>query len=266
MKVTDFINSKSIAKHLDGLHYDFNAAEAAFIVWQSKCSMRKKYAAWQDIIDCFPDMPVSSRRWGIERDEPSFIALLKNYVFLRRKRKPFPYGVDMFEGMWFAFPTPFKVGDIVYQGNRFVYDGDEIPEPFVLLDIASWGEKELRQNGCRDEKHMANMQRLLEHHIAEGDVTDMLSAGYFANDIGSVYREHTLCGTYLDLEYYTDPLPPEKQILTAVSNYVNKKIDIATLANAYVLHTDLSRIAHIKKHTGCAYLDNQLALTGVKWK
>lgn len=264
MKVTDFINSKSIAQYLDGLNYQFNAAEAAFIVWQSKCSMRKKYAAWQEIIDSFPDMPASARRWGIERAEPSFIAVLKNYLFLRRNRKPFPDGVDMFEGMWFSFPTPFKVGDIIYQGNPFVYSGEQEAEPFVLLDIANWGEKELRENGCRDEKHIEHMQHLLELHKVAGDITDMLSAGYFADEHGRVYREHTLCGTYLDLEYYSEDLSPEKQILTAVSNYVNKKIDIATLANAYILHTDLSRIAYIKIHTGCAYLDEQLKLAGLK--
>lgn len=263
MKVTDFINSKSIAQYLDGLNYQFNAAEAAFIVWQSKCSMRKKYAAWQEIIDSFPDMPLEKRRWGFVKDEPSLLAFLKNYIQLRKSRKAFLNDCDPFEGLWFRFPMPFKVGDIVYQGNERVYRGDERKEPFVLLDIASWGEEELRKNGYTDE-NIADSEHLLRHHIVEGDITDMLSAGYFADEHGRVYREHTLCGTYLDLEYYSENLTPEKQILTAVSNYVNKKIDIATLANAYILHTDLSRIAYIKIHTGCAYFDEQLKLAGLK--
>ena len=92
----------------------------------------------------------------------------------------------------------------------------------------------------------------------------MLSAGYFVDEFGRVYREHTLSGTYLDLEYYDEPLTGEKRILIALSNYVRKKIDLAMLANAYRIIMGETRIEHIKKYTGCAYLDEQLKSAG--WK
>lgn len=264
MKVTDFINSKSIAQYLDGLNYQFNAAEAAFIVWQSKHSMRKKYKAWEEIVETYPDMPFEKRNWGIEKDEPSFLAILKNYIQLRKGRKAFPYNCDPFEGMWFQFPTPFKVGDIVYQGNRFVYSGEEDREPFVLLDMASWGEKELRKNGYTDEDRIQRLEGLVRRHLKEGDITDMLSAGYFVDGYGRMFREHTLCRTYLDLEYYDGELSGVERFLTALSNYVQKKIDIAMLANAYRIITDETRVEYIKKYTGCAYFDEQLKLAGLK--
>lgn len=261
MKITDFINSKSIAKYLDDIQYKFNAVEAAYIVWQSKLSMRKKYAAWEEIIATFSDMPLKKRRWGFEQDEPSFLAFLRRFIDARKSGDKI-WDHEPFEGLWFQIPTPFKAGDIVYQGNESVYEGKEKKEPFVLLDIASWGEKELRENGCTDEKYIANCERLIKHHMEEGDDTDMLSAGYFIDDFGRMYREHTIFGTYLDLEYYDEELTGERRFLIALSNFVKKKIDIATLANAYKITMDETRLEYIKEHTGCAYLDEQKRLAG----
>lgn len=99
MKIVDFINSKSIAKYLADINYQFNAAEAAFIVWQSKCSLRKKYAAWSIIIETYPDMPLKQRRFGIEKDELSFLAFLNDYIQARKTRNAFKYKCDPFESM-----------------------------------------------------------------------------------------------------------------------------------------------------------------------
>ena len=78
---------------------------------------------------------------GFESDEPRFLEFLKNCVQLRKGRKPFPNGYDPFEGLWLKLPTPFKVGDIVYQGNARIDCGKERKEAFVLLNMANWGEE-----------------------------------------------------------------------------------------------------------------------------
>lgn len=262
MKITNFINSKSIAKYLDDIQYEFNAVEAAYIVWQSKPSMRKKYAAWEEIIATFPDTPLKKRRWGFKEDEPSFLAFLRKYIDARKSGTKL-WDNEPFEGLWFQIPTPFKVGDIVYQRNESVYKGEAKKEPFVLLDISSWGEKELRENGYTDEKYIADCERLIKYHKEEGDDTDMLSAGYFVDEFGRAYREHTLFGTYLDLEYYDEELSGEKRLLIALSNFVKKEIDIATLANAYKIIMDETRVEYVKEHTGCAYTDGQKRLAGL---
>ena len=108
------------------------------------------------------------------------------------------------------------------------------------------------------------MEHLVQHHLKEEDITVMLSSGYFVDGLGRMYREHTVSGTYLDLEYYDEELIGEKRILTALSNYVQKKIDIAMLANAYKILMGEIRIEYIKEHTGCAYLDEHLRNAGLK--
>lgn len=134
----------------------------------------------------------------------------------------------------------------------------------MLLDIANWGEQELRDNGYTDEKEIARSERLVQIHLTDGDVTDMLALGYFVNEFGITYREHTTSGTYLDLEYYDEPLVGEKRFLTALSNYTRGKIDIATLANAYRILSDETRVEYIKKYSCRAYLDEHWKLAGLK--
>lgn len=100
-----------------------------------------------------------------------------------------------FEGMWFAIPTPFKRGDIVRdarcRGNGL----------FVLDWLPSWGKSEYIANGFREgERAVERADWCLAHWSKNGDTTDMICGGWWLDDGGDLYRDHT-GGIYLDLEY-----------------------------------------------------------------
>ena len=81
MDITKFINSKSIANYLKDINYEFNALEAAYLVFQSKrVSLPEKIAAWHEITETMPDMSVKARRVGWMTDEPSVHDFLKKYI------------------------------------------------------------------------------------------------------------------------------------------------------------------------------------------
>ena len=166
-----------------------------------------------------------------------------------------------FDGLWIKLPTPFKRGDLVYQGNRRVYMGVKEKEPFVLQHICTWDENELRENNYTDEKDIEEYKRLLNHHIESGDVTDMLCRGHFVEN-GRMYSDHTTIGTYLDLDYYEGELPEGEKFLTALSNYEKGEISIAALAGAYKIHNDILREKYVKKYA--YFTDEELELSGLK--
>lgn len=166
-----------------------------------------------------------------------------------------------FKVWWLSIPTPFKRGDIVYQCDRQVCLGTREKEPFVLTDLCTWGEKELRENEYTDEQRIASSVRLLKIWQNGGDETDMLAYGYYVDEHGRMYREHTF-DSYLNLEYYTGELSEEKAFLIALSNYEKGKIDIAFLANAYRIFNDELRGTYIKKYA--YFLEQELAFAGLK--
>ena len=83
MDVYRFLNSSCISDHLQGLGYELNAAEAAYIVHQSApWSLTDKISAWAEIIDTMPDCaPLPS---GGERCYTSTHALLRDVIELQQ--------------------------------------------------------------------------------------------------------------------------------------------------------------------------------------
>ena len=111
-----------------------------------------------------------------------------------------------FGGMWFAFPTPFKKGDIL-KGRGWH------EEPFVLDSLDADGEYK---------------ERLLR----KGDSTDMIARGFFQDsENGKIYYE--CMHDYMSLEYYRGELMGIRRVLKALSNYLKDEIDIDLYSNAY---------------------------------
>lgn len=62
MDIYPYINSRAIREHLKKLDYTFDPMLCAYLVWQSaNHTLKEKHAAWQEIIDTMPDMPVPER-------------------------------------------------------------------------------------------------------------------------------------------------------------------------------------------------------------
>lgn len=59
MDFTQFVNSKDIRKHLQDIGYEFNALEAAWLVYQCKnATLEEKHEAWRYIIHNMPDTEI----------------------------------------------------------------------------------------------------------------------------------------------------------------------------------------------------------------
>ena len=77
-----FINSKDVRKHLENIGYEFNALEAAWLVYQCNTAMlAEKHAAWQDIIDTMPDSEINS----IHLPHNSLHKFLKQYMEIENR-------------------------------------------------------------------------------------------------------------------------------------------------------------------------------------
>ena len=148
-----------------------------------------------------------------------------------------------FQGMWFAFPTPFKRGDIVFpcakSSHIFYFQhgnaaGNQPLPPdglFVLDSLPTWGSEEMRQNGfAPDGGKVKNSDRWLRNLTKNGDTSDLsFSAYYICNK--RIIKEHI--GNYLLLERYDGPLFGQHRLLGAVSGLLTGKIEPDTFFDLF---------------------------------
>ena len=211
-----FVNSRDIRAHLQSINYVFTATEAAWLVWQSMyATLEDKHRAWEYIIANMPDCPIPERLNTVP--QPSLHRFLQELMELQKSRlqKPSIWWLrynecgevidiadhgkvtahewdlvhNVFAGMWFAFPTPFKRGDIVKDCGTY-------GEVFVLDELSADTGRE-------------RLERF-------GDATDMTAYGYFVDaDSGDVYYE--CMHNYMRLEYCRDELTGPERVLYTVS-------------------------------------------------
>lgn len=183
--------------------------------------------------------------------------------------------LNAFEWMWVKIPTPFKKGDIVIPCKERVWDWqrhEEGEKAFVLTDLCTWGSKKLAENGYKnakthnnDEKDFASVDKLIKRHEESGDISDMIAVGYFVNDGGTIYHDHTLGSEiYLDYEYYRGELTGKYRILKAVSNYFKGEIGLDILMQAYQTILLEEKLEEMRKHHLIVYYDDHLIKAGLK--
>lgn len=117
---------------------------------------------------------------------------------------------EAFWKLWFAIPTPFQTGDIVYDPGR--NERYPIESPFVFIETA------------------ADIYERTGRHMYDG--ADMTAWGYFQKENGALYEE---CMHHcMDLERYPEEkLMGKKRILKALSNNLKGEIDAVLFARAY---------------------------------
>lgn len=148
-----------------------------------------------------------------------------------------------FQGMWFAFPTPFKRGDIVFpcakSSHIFYFQhgnaaGSQPLPPdglFVLDSLPTWGSEEMRQNGfVPDGGKVKNSDRRLRNLTRNGDTSDLSFSAYYIYQ-KSVIKE--IEGNYLLLERYNGPLSGEHRLLGAVSKLLTGRIEPDIFLNLF---------------------------------
>lgn len=129
--------------------------------------------------------------------------------------------VDFFEGMWFAFPTPFRAGDAVVRYNENEYQQDRIEGGILILV------------GCTPEWLTSQDPKIMQSYLdgRNGDNTDMNVWGYFQDEDGRIYLETTY--NYMDFEYYRGPYEGKRRLMKAISSFIQDKIDLSMLLTAY---------------------------------
>lgn len=153
---------------------------------------------------------------------------------------------NVFDSMWFKFPTPFEKGDILYQNIECCSDYSGRDDPFVLEHLCYWGVDDIEET--KDRHAWCAM--------------DMLACGYFVMPEGQVYSDQI--HNYLNLEYYDEPLCGTHRTIAAMSNFMKNKIDMGLLMNAYSIILNEERIKHHRERLGIT--DMGLELAGLKTK
>lgn len=119
--------------------------------------------------------------------------------------------LNSFDLLWFAFPTPFKKYDIVWDPQR-PDNSDLWSGPFLLTETAY----DIYQ---RTHKKMH-------------DSMDMTAYGYFQDENGNIYGE--CMHDYTSLEYYPiENLRGFQRVLIALREYLNGKKDIVDFVRTY---------------------------------
>ena len=127
-----------------------------------------------------------------------------------------------FEGMWFAFPTPFKRGDIVYRKNSLKEWHCQPDTCYVLDSISSWTTKEMQENKfATDLLYAQDIDRLHRNLLKNGDVTDMSFSAYSVED-GQIIFDNV--GWYLSLERFDGTLTGAQRALYPLRDLLNGKI------------------------------------------
>lgn len=114
----------------------------------------------------------------------------------------------VFDNMWFAFPTPFKKGDIVIvpECRYECYNpyGCYSVDPFVLVETAY-------------DKFKKDGKQLY-------DYTDMYAYGYFQKSKSLIYDKSV--SVYMNMKHYTGELKDDKRLLKGVSELLKEEIDL----------------------------------------
>lgn len=140
------------------------------------------------------------------------------------------------DGMWFAFPAPFKRGDIVISARG----GD--PRPFVLSSLPTWGEQELLENGFRKgERIVDRADWRKERLLKNGDITDMCCCGYglgeghFSREFDvwndAVLYTECMCDCYLDMGRFNGELDDSELWMEVVSAHIKGEVDFGETSN-----------------------------------
>ena len=127
-----------------------------------------------------------------------------------------------FEGMWFAFPTPFKRGDLVCQKHSL--KAWRFPQNvcYVLDSITAWTNREMQESGFLGKRpDTQDMDRLHQILLKDGDVTDMSFSAYSVEDRQIIFDN---VGWYLSLERFDGTLTGEQRALYPLRDLLSGKI------------------------------------------
>ncbi len=178
---------------------------------------------------------------------------------------------EQFEGMWFSFPTPFVRGDLLIDRtyHRNYFDG-----PFVLDSLVTWDSDTLLKNGFSEQSSMVKQRgETIKRLLGSADSSDMDYYGIFLDSDGMGFP--AICSdvfwSYLNLEYYDEPLQGMYRVLKPVSSAmkINPEtgeplIGQSLLCNAYQLLVNEQMVRLNRQFLEAWYTGGGQELAGLK--
>ena len=80
MDITRFLNSKDIATYLRRIRYEFTPEQAMYVVHAAaEIPLAEKYAAYEELIEMYPDHALRERRQGVFKDQ-TVASFLRTYM------------------------------------------------------------------------------------------------------------------------------------------------------------------------------------------
>ena len=126
--IYDFFNSKDIAAHCKHIGHTFTALEMAYLIWSSKRhTLLEKHAAWQYLIDHYPDEEMPEGKWlddngELVRKERSLHKFLQHYIEIEKRfLEDFSQTLD---GYIYDYAIMYS-GEDRYQPNDVLYNNYE---------------------------------------------------------------------------------------------------------------------------------------------
>ena len=197
LNIYDFIPSSDIADYCRDIAYSFSPIDMAVIIAISEKTTPEKHAAWQVIINDYPDMPIH----GNEVMKPK--ESLQDYLQARITREEQGFEDDDAEDIELLFihlPVPFKRNDLLTMpcGN-----------PGVLYHLTHWW------NGPRFKyKDFVSGKT--------GAFWDMAASFYFIDINGNLVLDHTDPNSLYDLTYYHKNPEGKHSVLSNLSVHLNQ--------------------------------------------
>ena len=237
MDIYSFIRSNDVAEYCRKIGKQWDTIEMAVIIDRSGRPMAERHAAWQELIDNYPDMPSPSMPCYVHetilynelRPFDSIHEKLAEIIDSQREQvKSDPsednehkfYG-SVLRGYYVDIPTPYKKGDIltIKDGRIFVLDS-------------------------------------LQHDVVRFKDTECFLGsfggwGYFVGDDGMLYGDHVRDRDVI--EYYHGKLEGNNRLYHYVNLYLNEEIGlvgILTMQCRILAEHQLNEVFPIDSH-GC---------------
>ena len=206
MDIYNFIRSRDVAEYCRKIGKKWDTCEMAAIIDRSYRPLVEKHAAWQELIDEYPDMPYTLCMVDSVCLLDSAYKIDSIHERLREliDEKPDSSKGRLLDEIFVDIPIPFKKGDILK-----CTDTENI---FVLYNFAhddiDWPEDAQKGEPQVDEHYLA-------------------AWGYFVNKNGMLYGDEI---AYRDtLEFYHGKLEGNKRLLHYVSLFLNNKIGLTEM-------------------------------------
>lgn len=184
MDIYKYIESRAMREHLESINYEFNAMEAAWIIFRSKLTFNQQNEAWQKVIALMPDCVTAEGGSIHSLLKESIEERVKTFVDLTDENGKYIYDTDCYEGRFadICFYDSFKKCFDDALENSIMQDMDSFTigahlknssRHYALTFLNNGEIKSISEAPCEikmKEEALRNMEITLPHPFVTGDI------------------------------------------------------------------------------------------------